>query len=201
MSVTAILGIVMLSLVPPARALPFAALSPGIQSSQTSQPPDSSTPAATTPAATTPPAATPSKSCPVAAGTTSAASADCKPAVHKTKRKKSNPTLPAGTSPNGPTKTVVRNGSTPDPTVAISAGMNQQQISQQKQNTDQLLASADANLKVISTRQLSATQQDTVTQIKSFMEQAKAASSSGDVQRAYNLANKASMLSADLKGH
>jgi len=68
-------------------------------------------------------------------------------------------------------------------------------------NTDQLLASADANLKVIASRQLSAAQQDTVAQIKSFMEQARAASSNGDVQRAYNLANKANMLSADLKGH
>jgi hypothetical protein len=187
MSVTAILGIVML-FIPPASALPLA-----VQSAQTSKPPDSSTPAVTTP-----PVATVSKPCPV---TTSAASSNCKPAVHKIRHKKQNPTPPAGAPPDGPTKTVVRNGSTTDPTVAISAGMNEQQISQQKQNTDQLLASADANLKTISTRQLSAAQQDTVTQIKSFMEQAKAASSSGDVQRAYNLANKANMLSADLKGH
>ncbi|MGA8152271.1 MAG: hypothetical protein WB952_15065 [Terriglobales bacterium] len=95
----------------------------------------------------------------------------------------------------------MRNGSTTDPTVAISPGLSEQQISQQMKKTDQLLAAADANLKVISGRQLSASQQDTVTQIKSFIEQAKTASSSGDVQRAYNLANKANLLSVDLKGH
>jgi len=193
MSVAAILGTVVLSLALWASTFPFVVMSLAAQSGQTSQTPDTSN---------TPPVATPAKPCPATSGPSSAASADCKPAAHsKTKRKKHNQTPPASTSPDGPTKTVVRNGSTTDPTVAISPGLSQQQISQQMQNTDRLLASADANLKVISTRQLSAAQQDTVTQIKSFMEQARAASSNGDVQRAYNLANKASMLSADLKGH
>lgn len=188
MSVTAILGIVILSLA--IAASPASSLT--IQGAQTSQPPD------LPPAGATPPAATPAKPCPTSGA---ASNPECKPTIHKTKHKKRNPTPPSGASSESPTKTVVRNGSTTDPTVAISAGISEQQISQQTQNTDQLLASADANLKAISTHPLSAAQQDTVTQIKSFMEQAKAASSSGDVQRAYNLANKANMLSADLKGH
>ena len=66
--------------------------------------------------------------------------------------------------------------------------------------TDQLLASSDANLKKISGRQLSDGQQDTVKQIKSYMEQAKVAKDDGDVQRAYNLAMKANLLSAELAG-
>jgi len=199
MSVAAILGALILSLVPPASTLPLVALSLAAQSAQTSQTPDAST----TPSTTTTPAATPSKPCPATSASTPASGQHCKAAVRsKTKRKKPNPTpAAASTSPDGPTKTVVRNGSTSEPAVALSAGLSPQQISQQMKNTDQLLASADANLKTISSRQLSAAQQDTVTQIKSFMEQARAASSSGDVQRAYNLANKANMLSADLKGH
>jgi len=198
MPVAAILGALILSLVPPASALPLVALSLAAQSAQTSPTPDAST----IPSTATTPAATPSEPCPATSASTPASGQHCKAAVRsKTKHKKPNPTPAASTSPDGPTKTVVRNGSTSEPAVALSAGLSPQQISQQMKNTDQLLASADANLKTISSRQLSAAQQDTVTQIKSFMEQARAASSSGDVQRAYNLANKANMLSADLKGH
>jgi hypothetical protein len=193
MLVAAILGAVILAIAPRVSTLSFVALSHAAQAEQTSQ----------TPAASIPPAAaTPTRPCPVTSGTDSTPSPDCKPAVHsKTKRKKHKPTPPADAPADGPTKTVVRNGSTTDPTVELSAGLSPQQVSRQMQETDQLLASTDANLKMISSRQLSAAQQDTLTQIKSFMEQARAASSAGDVPRAYNLANKANMLSADLKGH
>jgi len=63
------------------------------------------------------------------------------------------------------------------------------------------LASSDENLKKIAGRQLSTSQQDTVKQIKTYMEQANAANKDGDVQRAHNLAVKANLLSADLVGH
>jgi hypothetical protein len=85
--------------------------------------------------------------------------------------------------------------------VDLSSGVNKQQASAQAKRADELLASSDANLKKISGRQLSAGQQDTVKQIKSYMEQATAAKNSGDVQRAYNLAVKANLLSAELAGH
>ncbi len=83
----------------------------------------------------------------------------------------------------------------------LSPEVNQKQASEQTMRTDQLLASSDANLKKISGRQLSDGQQDTVKQIKSYMELAKAAKDDGDVQRAYNLAMKANLLSAELAGH
>jgi hypothetical protein len=193
MSVAAILGFVALSLAPRAGAMPFAAWFLTPQSAQTSSPPDAST----TPNSSAPAAATPAKPCPATSSSTSSSTSDCKPRKAKPRKHNPAPDTPA----SGPSKTVVRNGSTTDPEVELSPGLSQQQISQQTKNTDQLLASADENLKAISGRQLSAAQRDTVAQIKSFMEQAKAASSNGDVQRAYNLANKANMLSADLKGH
>jgi len=84
--------------------------------------------------------------------------------------------------------------------VDLSSGVNQKQGSEQAKRADQLLADSDANLKKISGRQLSASQQDTVMQIKSYMEQAAAAKNNGDVQRAYNLAVKANLLSAELAG-
>ena len=88
-------------------------------------------------------------------------------------------------------KKVVRNGGTVDPVVQLAPGMSAEQASSQRQSTTQLLAATDANLKQISSRQLNSTQQDSVSQIRKYMEQAKAAEKAGDVQRAHNLASKA----------
>lgn len=98
-------------------------------------------------------------------------------------------------------KKVVRNGGTADPVVQLAPGMSEEQASSQRQSTSQLLAATDANLKQISSRQLNATQQDSISQIKKYMEQAKAAEKAGDVERAHNLASKAVMLSDDLAKH
>jgi hypothetical protein len=131
---------------------------------------------------------------------------DCKSAQSDAaKPKKHHPrhkaVTPAATPATGtPTKTVVRNGSAADPTVDLSPAPGPQEASR-AQAYNQLLATTDANLQKISGRQLSPDQQDTVKQIKSYMEQAKGAAKDGDVQRAYNLAVKANLLSAELAGH
>jgi hypothetical protein len=136
-----------------------------------------------------------------AAGTKS----DCKSAQsNPAKPKKHHPVhkavAPAATPATGtPPKTVVRNGSAADPTVDLSPAPGPQEASR-AQAYNQLLATTDANLQKISGRQLSADQEDTVKQIKSYMEQAKGAAKDGDVQRAYNLAVKANLLSAELAG-
>ena len=67
--------------------------------------------------------------------------------------------------------------------------------------TNRLLGAADLNLKDIAVRGASASQEVTIKQIRSYMDAAKAAVNSGDIERAYNLANKANMLAADLNGH
>lgn len=100
-----------------------------------------------------------------------------------------------------PEKKVVRNGGTADPVVQLSPSVSPEQASSQRQNTTQLLAATDANLKQISSRQMTSGQQDSVSQIRMYMEQAKAAEQAGDVQRAYNLASKALLLSEDLVKH
>jgi hypothetical protein len=84
--------------------------------------------------------------------------------------------------------------------VDLSPEPNSGQTAQLK-STNDLLTTSDENLKTISGRQLTASQQDTVKQIKSYMEQAKTAANDGDVQRAHNLAVKANLLSAELAGH
>jgi len=144
---------------------------------------------------TAPPAAKP---CPTVPPSTSA-QPDCKPVAKNKKGKRPQPPLPD--PPPGPTKKYVPNGSTSEPTVAISPGVSQQQASQQLETTNQLLAKTNENLKIVESRQLNAGQQDTVKQIHSYMDQSKAAAESGDAQRAYTLANKARMLSGDLVKH
>ena len=153
---------------------------------QTSNPPNSATPQETHAP----------KPCPGSADSDSTKAADCKPG--SSRRKKHPHAQPGASSGAGPTKTVVRNGSTPDPTVAISPDVSNQETSRELDNTNRLLTSADANLKQIAGRQLTTSQEDTVKQIRVYMEQARTAEKNGEVQRAYTLANKANMLSADL---
>jgi hypothetical protein len=61
-----------------------------------------------------------------------------------------------------------------------------------------MLETTDENLKKIVGRQLSATEQDMVTQIRQYMDQSKAAVKTEDPERARNLAWKAQTLSEDL---
>jgi outer membrane biosynthesis protein TonB len=104
----------------------------------------------------------------------------------------------ASASTATPEKKVVRNGGTADPVVQLAPGMSAEQASSQRQNTTQLLAATDANLKQISSRPMNSSQQDSISQIRKYMEQAKAAEQAGDVERAHNLASKALLLSDDL---
>jgi hypothetical protein len=129
-----------------------------------------------------------------------------KPAVKKSQSKKKPATgkkrsakiaTPPTSDPSSE-KRVVRNGSAIDPTTQISPSVPPQQASSQIQNTNTLLSTADANLKTISGTQLNASQEDMVKQIRTYMEQAKAAASAGDSERASNLATKAQLLSAEL---
>ncbi len=116
-------------------------------------------------------------------------------------RKKKKPVAKKATAPaddDTPPKRVIRNGSTPEPSVQISPSMPQQQADTQQQKTNSLLSTAEENLKSISGNQLTDSQEEMVKQIRMFVEQAKTAQSAGDVERANNLAIKAQLLSAEL---
>lgn len=117
------------------------------------------------------------------------------------KGRKSAKTTDPAPPPDGPTKKVVRNGSTKDPEVQFSSGQSQEQVSHQLQNTNQLLASAESNLKRMAVRQATPSQQETMKQVRMYMDQAKAAIGSGDLQRGHTLAFKARLLSDELVQH
>jgi hypothetical protein len=104
-----------------------------------------------------------------------------------------------GTASNcPPPKIVVRQGGTSEPSIQLAGGDASGQASQQKNNANQMLGTTEENLKKLTGRQLNATEQDMVTQIRQFMEQAKTAVAAGDPERARTLAWKAQTLSEDL---
>jgi hypothetical protein len=123
---------------------------------------------------------------------------DC--AANKGKKRNSKHKA-AAQDATGPRKKVVRNGSTADPVVQLAPSVTDQQASQERQSTAQLLAATNANLTKISARQLTSSQQDMVSQIHTYMQQAKAAETAGDLQRARNLAFKAQLLSDEVLRH
>ena len=97
-----------------------------------------------------------------------------------------------------PAKIIVRQGGTSEPAIQLAGGEGTGQASQQRANANQLLETTEANLKKIAGRQLSSTEQDTVVQIRQYMEQSKAAVAADDMERARTLAWKAQTLSEDL---
>lgn len=146
-----------------------------------------------------PPAQTPSQPA-TAGGQTPSAKPDAsanppatakKPASAKKRRKK--------TSGSGQeSKTVVRQGGTGDKTPQLTPAVNEADITKQRETTKQLLSATDVNLQKLSARSLSKDEQDTVAQIREFMDQAKTADSKGDLERASKLAAKAHLLSEAL---
>ena len=76
--------------------------------------------------------------------------------------------------------------------------MSKEQEQHNRENTSQLLATTDANLKTVSGRQLTPTQQSMLEEVRTYVAQSKAATNAGDVARAHTLAYKAHLLSDEL---
>jgi hypothetical protein len=121
----------------------------------------------------------------------------------RTTSKKRRPRKPIEPEPtgDGPKKVIVNNGGAPDPPVQLSPGVSPETASRQRQSTDLLLSTTESNLKTAAGLPLSPAQQDTVTQIRGYIKQAKTSSDAGDLQRAHNLAFKAKLLSDELAQH
>jgi hypothetical protein len=96
-----------------------------------------------------------------------------------------------------PSKVIVRQGGTSEPSIQLAGGTAGSQ-SDQRDTANQMLEATDTNLKKIGDRQLSADEQETVTQIRQFMAQSKTAIKDGNLERARTLAWKAQTLSEDL---
>jgi hypothetical protein len=100
--------------------------------------------------------------------------------------------------PCPPPRKVVKNGGSDEPTIELKGNTTAEQASQERSTTDQLTAATQDNLKKISERPLTASQQETVSQVKEFLEKSKKAVAAGDLQLGNDLATKAHLLSDEL---
>lgn len=108
---------------------------------------------------------------------------------------------PAAATTAEPKKIVIPQGSAPDPKAEISPRIPPAQATHEILSTNQLLSATDDNLKKISGRSLNSSQQEMLTQVLSYVQQAKSAEAAGDLQRSQNLAFKAHLLSDELAQH
>src|SRR5580700_43824 len=101
---------------------------------------------------------------------------------------------PAASSPatnNNRTVASLRPPAPPD--TAIAAAMPSAEITKQKENTAQIVDATENNLKNRS-RSLNAEEKAMKTQIQSYLQQSRKATTDGDFERAFNLAKKAQLL-------
>jgi cytoskeletal protein RodZ len=161
--------------------------SPAEQSQSQSQEPDSSSQA---------PAANPQTQSPVENQSASPPSTPRDPDVPVLKRRTAKKKRATPKSNSG--KVVVRNGGAKEGSAELAPAMSKEQERHNRENTSQLLATTDANLKTVSSRQLTSTQQSMLEEIRTYVAQSKAATNAGDVARAHTLAYKAHLLSDEL---
>jgi hypothetical protein len=103
--------------------------------------------------------------------------------------------------PGTPRKIVVREGGAKEPAAQIVPGVTPAEAARQRGNAEQLLGSTDNLLKQLAGRTLDTRQQETVGQIRNYMDGARSALKEGDTRRASTLAQKAHLLSEDLVKH
>ena len=98
-----------------------------------------------------------------------------------------------------PPKIVVIQGGTSEPSVELAGGgQGKGQATQERATANQMAETAESNLKKLGERNLSANEQDTVSQVRRFLTESRAAVAAGDLERARTLAWKAQLLSEDL---
>ena len=93
---------------------------------------------------------------------------------------------------------IVRHGGTSEPSIQFAGGPAITATSNQRDPSHQMLDATEANLKKLAGKQLTANQQDMVSQTRQFMQQSKDAVQAGDLDRARTLAWKAEVLSEEL---
>jgi hypothetical protein len=107
----------------------------------------------------------------------------------------------ASNSDSAPRKIVVREGGAREPAAQIAPGLTPAEEARQRHSADRLLVSTDDQLKQLQGRTLDARQQETVGQIRNYLDGARSALKEGDLRRASTLAEKAHLLSEDLVKH
>jgi len=140
------------------------------------------------------------ESVPAAPSHGKAAEAAAKPPPVKPTPKRHKPASTKTQPSDGPKKVVVREGGAREPAEQMAPDITPAEALRQRQNAEQWLNSADDRLKQLASRRLDAPQQETVGQIRNYVQGARSALKEGDVRRASTLAEKAHLLAEDLIG-
>ena len=93
---------------------------------------------------------------------------------------------------------IVKQGGITEQSIQLAGGSVGGDATQKKDAANKMLAATEDNLKKIASRQLSAAEQDSVSQIRQFVDQSKSALAAANLERAQTLAWKAKLLSDDL---
>lgn len=119
------------------------------------------------------------------------------PKPHHRSTKKATPTTNAANGTSGTTTIVANHAPQPPPApdTAIAADLSTDRAAKDQQTTAELLDSAEKTVKGLDDHSLSDDQKAMVSQILSYINQSRKATSDGDIERAFNLANKAHLLS------
>ena len=125
--------------------------------------------------------------------------ADSKPPQKKHPRVAKKPTTPPATADAKPSQTQPP-PQRPAEDTTLTATNSPQEALHQQVNTTQLLDATENNLKSLN-RSLNNDEQAVVQHIRSYMQQSRSALDQKDYERAYNLANKARLLSDELIKH
>ncbi len=115
-----------------------------------------------------------------------------KPKPRKPAARKPEPTKPAEQPKPEPVIPAA-----PDHSVQITADVPRAAVQSQKQNTEQLLRDSEGKLAGIQ-RSLGESEQGMLRQARNYITQSNQALQSGEIERAYNLAVKANLLSNEL---
>ncbi len=113
------------------------------------------------------------------------------PKIHKHKTPKKLP------PPQTEKSKTVKEGGENVPAGQLSAGIPEDEVTRQRRSAAQLRKSTEDNLRGL-TRELTSDEQSMVQQIRTYLAQSRTADNDGDVERAYNLAVKAHLLSEGL---
>ena len=158
---------------------------------------DGATAAPAPPVQTTPPPATSAET-----GVDSAALGQPRRMRSRSRREHSHKNAPAARQAAAPPAQATRGTARPEASHYGRSNEGQVQIATQvpqgtAQNTEQLLQTAEGKLRKV-TRQLSDGEQAMLRQARNYITQSRSASQDGDLERAYNLAMKANLLSGEL---
>ena len=132
----------------------------------------------------------------VSPGETQPAPKETAPVTAKRRPRRRKPASTAATN-NPPKPTPKQEAPQPDSNIQITAEMPQNVANERRQQTEGFLQAAEANLKKIN-RSLSDGEESMQRQVRNYITQSRLAMQDGDLDRAYQFANKAQLLSQEL---